>query len=121
MSQILVSPISASSLAHTYDYTRPTPYDQPIEGEKSQIYSIGWLTQSMGTNQKQTVTAIHFFSEISIEAVVSRNTTDDTLLDCLEPWNWKKKGKEIRMSLKKKHEERHMCVVKTCEYLCNAC
>lgn len=52
----------------------------------------------MGTNQKQTVTAIHFFSEVSIETVVSRNTTHDTLLDCLEPWNWKKKGKEIMMS-----------------------
>ena len=52
---------------------------------------------------------------------VSRNTTNDTLLDCLEPWNWKKKGKKIRMSQKKKHEERPMCVVKMCEYLCNAC
>lgn len=121
MSQIPVSPISASSLAHTYDYMSPTPYDQPIEEEKSEIYSIDWLTQSMGTNQKQTVTAIHFFSEVSIETVVSRNPTNDTLLDCLEPWNWKKKGKKTRMSQKKKHEERPMCVVKMYEYLCNAC
>lgn len=75
----------------------------------------------MGTNQKQTVTAIHLFSEGSIETVMSRNTTNDTLLDCLEPWNWKEKGKKIRMSPKKKHEERPMCVVKMCEYLCNAC
>lgn len=63
----------------------------------------------MGTNQKQTVAAIHLFSEGSIETVVSINITNDTLLDSLEPWNWKEKGKKIRMSLKKKREERPVC------------